>query len=94
VLARQRCAVALYAHAYRMDYPNIIPPLRRPGPPGLADFANFAITVKYTPIQLPRHCVMPIELAARCGCTIPEPHPVIIRRNRPLAVPHLGLLSQ
>jgi hypothetical protein len=87
----QRSAVALCTQAYRIDHLNIIPPLRRPGPPGLADFA---ITVEYTPIQLPRHCVVPIEPAARCGCTTPEPHPVVTGRNRPHAAPHLGLLSQ
>jgi hypothetical protein len=93
VLTRQRSAVALYAHAYRMNYPNIISPLRRPGLSGLADFADFAITIEYTPIQLPRHCVMPIELAARYGCITPEPYPVVTGRNRLLAVPHLDLVS-
>jgi hypothetical protein len=91
VLARQRSAVALYAHAYRIDHSNIISPFRRPGLPGLADFA---ISVKYTLMQLFRHCVMPIELAARYGCTTPEPYSVITGRNRPLAVPYLGLFSQ
>jgi hypothetical protein len=90
VLARQRYAVALYTHAYRIDHSNIISPFRRPGFPGLADFA---IIIEYTPIQLPRHCVMPIEPAARYGCITPEPHLVITGRNRPLAVPHLGLVS-
>jgi hypothetical protein len=92
VLARQRYAVTLYAHAYRMDYLNIISLLRRPGSPGLADFADFAIIIKYTLIQLSRHCVVPIELIARYECIIPEPYLVITERNRPLAAPHLGLL--
>jgi hypothetical protein len=73
-----------------MDYPNIIFSLRRPDPSGLA---NFAIIIEATPIQLSRYYVIPIELAARYGCITPEPHPIIIRRNRPLAVSHLGLLS-
>jgi hypothetical protein len=90
VLARQRSAIALCAHAYRMDHPNIIPFFRRPGLPGLADFV---IIVEYTLIQLSRYCVMPIEPVARCGCIIPEPHSVVTGRNRPLAAPHLGLVS-
>jgi hypothetical protein len=90
VLARQRSAITFYAHAYRIDYPNIIFPLRRPNLSGLADFA---ITIEYTPIQLSRYYVMPIESAARCECITPEPHLVIIGRNRLFAVPHLGLVS-
>jgi hypothetical protein len=89
VLTRQRNAVALYAHAYRIDHFNIIFPFRRPGLSGLADFA---ITVEYTPIQLSCHCVMLIELATRCECITPEPYSVITGRNRSIAVPHLGLL--
>jgi hypothetical protein len=88
VLTRQRYVIAFYAHAYRMNHSNIILPFRRPDPPGLA---NFVITVKHTPIQLPRYYVMPIELTARYRYIIPEPHLIIIERNRPLAVPHLGL---
>jgi hypothetical protein len=88
VLIRQRSAIALYAHAYRINHFNIIFPLRRPGPLGLADFA---IIIKHTLIQLPRHCVISIELAARYRCITPEPHLIITKRNRPLAVPHLNL---
>jgi hypothetical protein len=90
VLVRQRSAITFYAHAYRMDHLNIISSFRRPGSPGLADFV---ILIKYTPMQLSRHCVIPIKLAARCGCTTPEPHPIVTGRNRLLVVPHLGLLS-
>jgi hypothetical protein len=90
VLTRQRNAVTLYTHAYRINYPNIISPLRRPDSPGLADFA---ITIEDTPMQLSRHCVILIEPAARYGCITPEPYPVITGRNRPVAVPHLDLLS-
>ena len=91
MLARQRSVIALYTHAYRIDYPNIISPFRRPSLSGLADFA---ITVERTPMQLPRYYVIPIELAARCRCIIPEPHLIVTGRNRPLAVPYLGLVSQ
>jgi hypothetical protein len=91
VLARQRNAIALYTHAYRINHLNIIPPFRRPDPLGLADFA---IIIEYTPMQLPRYCVVPIEPAARYGYTTPEPYPVVTERNRPVTVPHLGLLSQ
>jgi hypothetical protein len=90
VLTRQRYAVALCTHAYRINHPNIISPLRRPGLSGLADFV---IIIEHTPIQLPRHYVISIESAARCGCITPEPHPIVTGRNRPLAVSHLGLLS-
>jgi hypothetical protein len=86
----QRSAVALCTHAYRIDHLNIIPPLRRPGPPGLADFA---IIIEYTLIQFSRYCVVPIKLTARYRYIIPEPHPVIIGRNRPLTVSYLGLVS-
>jgi hypothetical protein len=92
VLARQRCAIALCTHAYRMNYLNIIFPLRRPGLSGLADFADFAIIIEYTFIQLSRHCVVPIEFAAQCGCIIPELYPVVTGRNRLFAAPHLDLL--
>jgi hypothetical protein len=44
----QRSAVARYTHAYRIDYSNIISPLRRPGPSGLADFAITVETYAYT----------------------------------------------
>ena len=84
----QRSAVIFYTHAYRINYPNIIFPLRRPGPPGLADFA---IIVEYTPMQLSRYCVISIELAARYRCIISEPYSVITGRNRSLAVPYLNL---
>src|ERR1700730_6276853 len=77
----QRSAVTLYTYAYRINYLNIIFPFRRPGPPGLADFA---IIIKYTFIQLPRYGVVLIESAARYECIILEPHLVIIKRNRPL----------
>ena len=89
MLTRQRSAVALYTHAYRINHPNIIFPFRRPNFPGLADFA---LIVKHTPIQLPRHYVMPIKLAARYRYTTPEPYLIITKRNRLLAVPHLSLL--
>jgi hypothetical protein len=81
----QRNAVMLYTHAYRINHLNIIFPFRRPGLSGLA---NFAIIIKYTPIQLSRYCVILIEPAARYRCIIPEPHLAVIRRNRSLAVPH------
>jgi hypothetical protein len=48
----QRSAVMLYTHAYRINHLNIIPLFGRPGLSGLA---NFAIIIKYTPIQLSRY---------------------------------------
>ena len=79
VLTRQRNVIAFYAHAYHINHSNIIFSFRRPGSPGLADFA---IIIKYTFIQLPRHCVMLIEPAARYGYITPEPYSAVTGRNR------------
>jgi hypothetical protein len=90
VLTRQCSAITFCAHAYRMNHLNIISFFRKSNSLGLADFV---IIVEYTPIQLSRHCVVPIEPAARYGYTIPEPYSVVTRRNRSLAVPYLDLVS-